>query len=654
MSAIRIHALRLRGTARNYDVAFDHGEPFQDLSLVAGASRTGKTSVLEFIDYCFGDSTHPTQTEFQQHVVAAMLEVSLGGRRHVIVRRLFEETSSVQVHATSLADFARPHAVERRSINPPGDSDSLSSLLLEQVGLAGISVKEAPTNPASARKALSFRNLNWLAYLPSKRLDSHTLLREHRPSGDMQTMRQLLEIVFETADERIQIAEDQIKTISDRVAQLRAEVRAIEAFLDEPLPLTEQLDDQLSAIAAQRDDAVAALQEVDRQMRASADYPVAVREELSDAGREASRLEAELRDMTTLRDRLGPLRAQYGEDLKKLNFLQESGRLLNPLPVLLCPVCLNDLDDPGIAIGACELCGQAVETEDPADRLDVAREIRATSRNLNELTRYFNEVDDRAAQLEPQVLKAQHRERELQSQLDQQAESAVAPFLAQRDNLQRSILALRTDHSELLALHRNASKLTDRQARIERLQAERTRLNGELETLQSARPDRDVVIAGLSARFRALLATFGFPELADATISNNFVPMINGRSYLQESSEGALTLISVAWQLTMFELLVESDGPHPGFLMLDSPQKNLTQRETDDTDAFSDPAIVRRMYAHIAGWLAERPGKAQVIIVDREPPTEFSEAIVAFYSRRADQPPYGLIEDAIPPQAQGL
>src|SRR5687768_14643091 len=83
---IRLHALRLRGTARNYEVVFDRQGRHPDLAIVAGASRTGKTSVLEFVDYCLGDTRHPAQPEFEEHVVAAMLEVSLAGRRHVIVR----------------------------------------------------------------------------------------------------------------------------------------------------------------------------------------------------------------------------------------------------------------------------------------------------------------------------------------------------------------------------------------------------------------------------------------------------------------------------------------------------------------------------------------------------------------------------------------
>jgi hypothetical protein len=655
MAPLRIHALRLRGTSRDYDVVFDRDDPDCDLAIVAGQSRTGKTSVLQFIDYCLGDSRHPTQRQFEQHVIAAMLEVSLNGRRHVIVRRLFEDKATVQIHATSLAQFAQAHAVEKRPVGPPGDPESLSALLLEQVGLDGISVKEAPTDPKSKRKALSFRNVSWLAYLPSRRLDNHTLLHEDRPSSDLHTYRQLLEIVFGVADERVRLAEAQLKETSDKVSRLRSEVRTIESFIDEAPATLDALDQQLAANDAARQQLAAQLAAVETQMRASEDYPSTLRQALQDASEHATRVTIELRDATTLRERLGPLRAQYGEDLKKLNFLQESGRLLNPLPVLLCPVCLNDLDDPHIEAGTCQLCGKTVGDRDhaeEADAVDVSKEIRATRASLSELNKYFAEVDERAQELEQQTRQARQKEATLQRDLDAQAQRAVAPFLAQRDGLQRQQVDLAAQRQRLQGQRQVAAKLAERYTRIGHLQAEQTRLSDALALLQAQRPDRDQVIAELSQRFADLLATFGFPELAGAALDANFAPMIDDAHYSAESSEGALTLISLAWQLTMFERLVETGGEHPGYLLIDSPQKNLTQREDDSHDEFSDPAIVARFYQHITDWLAARPGQAQIIIVDREPPDPYRHAVVKYYSRRAGRPPYGLIEDAVPSESE--
>jgi hypothetical protein len=51
---IRIRRLRLLGASRQYDVGFLADGRVRPLAVVAGPAMTGKTSVLECINYCFG------------------------------------------------------------------------------------------------------------------------------------------------------------------------------------------------------------------------------------------------------------------------------------------------------------------------------------------------------------------------------------------------------------------------------------------------------------------------------------------------------------------------------------------------------------------------------------------------------------------------
>lgn len=91
---------------------------------------------------------------------------------------------------------------------------------------------------------------------------------------------------------------------------------------------------------------------------------------------------------------------------------------------------------------------------------------------------------------------------------------------------------------------------------------------------------------------------------------------------------------------------LEGGYPHPGFLLIDSPQKNLTPADTPGAaDEFRDPAIVQRVWEHIIRWSGEVAGLAQIIVVDNRPPEAARAAIVREYSGRKDQPPYGLIDD---------
>jgi hypothetical protein len=65
-----------------------------------------------------------------------------------------------------------------------------------------------------------------------------------------------------------------------------------------------------------------------------------------------------------------------------------------------------------------------------------------------------------------------------------------------------------------------------------------------------------------------LPAAFGFPKLDEPEppiINNRFVPYVRGNRYTDIGSTGALTLISLAWELAIFERAVEQGDPHPGF-----------------------------------------------------------------------------------------
>jgi hypothetical protein len=118
---------------------------------------------------------------------------------------------------------------------------------------------------------------------------------------------------------------------------------------------------------------------------------------------------------------------------------------------------------------------------------------------------------------------------------------------------------------------------------------------------------------------------------------------MRGSDYTNASS-GGRTLISLAWILAIFEIAWESGAAHPGFLMIDSPQKNLGQGGDRDTE-FADSVAVSDVYHHVQSWLAGPGVGSQIIIVDNAPPAVAEPDVVVRFSRRAETPPYGLISD---------
>ena len=59
MSGIRVRRLLLRGVSKDYEVGSLADGGVRPLSVIAGEISTGKTSVLELIDYHLGASRHP-------------------------------------------------------------------------------------------------------------------------------------------------------------------------------------------------------------------------------------------------------------------------------------------------------------------------------------------------------------------------------------------------------------------------------------------------------------------------------------------------------------------------------------------------------------------------------------------------------------------
>jgi DNA repair exonuclease SbcCD ATPase subunit len=668
---IRVLRLRLKGVDRDYEVDFRDSEDEgpRSLSVVAGAFSTGKSSVLEFIAYCLGAASHPQHPEILRKVRSALLEVELSGQPHVIERAVGEPSTAAFVRPGRLGDIEIP-PVEKRVIKPAGDPGSLSSLLLSYCGLEGVELREAPTQTESATDPLSIRDLLWLCFMPNERLDDKHLLFE---SSQMKALklRQVVDVVFGVHDDKAVELGRRVKELETRLGRARTEYATTQAFLDEQ-ELGTRIQVELARDEAERASTGAdrALTDLDHQIRAASTFATDLRTRHRDAARRAQQAAALRRDRETQLRRFIPLRAQYADDITKLTMLAEARVLFDPLQVKVCPACLTTLREaPHIAGGHCTLCTSEITEHEAGQpntgntrhgstpaistgsdgamteaKFDVSSELRATKARLAEITQYVEELDAELGQLRASSEEADTEEAELARAVDAATNEAVSPFLSQRDDVMRS----RQTAAANLERARTAIKMLDsldrRAAAVGRLETSLKALRGELEHA-TTQPDRNEVVHRISERYARILTGWRYPKLEHAFVDNHLVPHMRGSSYTHASS-GGRTLISLAWILSIFEIAWETGSAHPGFLMIDSPQKNLGQGGDRDAE-FADSVAVADFYKHLHDWLGGPGQGAQVLVVDNAPPASVDDDIVVRFSRRADQPPYGLIEDEV-------
>jgi hypothetical protein len=669
---IRVTRLRLRGVDRDYEIDFRDSSPGshpRSLSVIAGAFSTGKSSILEFIAYCLGGRDHPQHPEILRRVRSASLEVELGGQAHVIERAVGEASTAAFVRPGRLGEADAPPA-ERRVINPPGDPASLSSLLLSYCGLEGVELREAPTQAESGTDPLSIRDLLWLCYMPNERLDDKNLLFESAHMKRLK-LRQVIDVVFGVHDDKAVELGRRVKEMEARLGRARAEYATTQSFLDEQeLGTRVQAELNRSEAESATAEAERALADLDNQIRAASTFASDLRTRHREAARHAQQAAALLRDRETQLRRFIPLRAQYADDITKLTMLAEARRLFDPLRVKVCPACLTTLRDaPHVSGGHCTLCDSQIP-EQPAyqpggertlnggtpviagspdggileAKFDVSFELRATKGRLAEITQYVEELDAGLGRLRTSCEEANAAEARLAREVDAATSDAVSPFLSQRDDLMRRQQTAAAD----LERARTAIKMLDglerRGATVARLEASLRALRAELEQF-TAQPDRNDVIHRISQRYAAILTAWQYPKFDRAFVDSKLVPHMRGTSYAHASS-GGRTLISLAWILAIFEIAWETGSAHPGFLMIDSPQKNLGQGGDRDAE-FADSVAVADFYKHLHDWLNGAGHGAQILVVDNAPPPSADDDVVIRFSRRADQPPYGLIDDEV-------
>ena len=261
------------------------------------------------------------------------------------------------------------------------------------------------------------------------------------------------------------------------------------------------------------------------------------------------------------------------------------------------------------------------------------------------LDSYWLELSESVPALQQVSATADATEATLAAQVDRAAAGKVTPYVAARENLltRRQGALVRRDRAN--AGLKQWRSVEVRQRRVEQLTGELAELRAQSRGQQSNRPDRSAVISGLSARFRQILDDFGYPKHNDTgSIDEALVPHVRMRSYLSASSGGQV-LLSLAWILAIFELAYEQGMHHPGFLLIDTPQKNLGGKAATNDQEFADVRLVERFYRHIINWLDGDGRGAQMIIVDNTPPPIAEPYVAVEFTRNPDLGRFGLIDN---------
>jgi predicted nuclease with TOPRIM domain len=581
------------------------------LNVLYGASNTGKSFIVEAIDFMLGGK--PPLRDIPERVgydlVLLGLE-NLDGEAFTLWRSMdgggFRLYDGLQ-QTPPAANVTSKQLDEQHSDK---NDTNLSSFLL---GLCGLGAKRVRKNSRNETNSLSFRNIARLMIVNETEItQQNSPLFDGNPIANTPNLATFKLLLTGTDDSALVAANKREPEELSREAQLQLLDQLLDDYRDRLKELVKnpkELSDQLEKLDASLRQHAEQVNTTEAAFQEAAGKRRELRKKLEESRERRDEVEA-LLERFTLLDK------HYVSDIKRLCAIEEGGTLFNVLGSASCPLC-------GAAPthhSADAECDGNIDAVVQAARKEIAKiEILR-----NELASTVTNLQREAASFDsklPAVVK------ELTG-ISNSVDRLISPKLSKLRSSYSEFADKRAEVREALALYATVQDMERRRADLEK--------GGDDEksgTLANA--DIPTTVAHSFAKtVETILTGWHFPYFDSKT--RDLVIAGKSRSAF---GKGLRAITHAAFTLGLLHFCRTRQTPHTGFVVLDSPL--LAYREPDGTeDDLTGTDLQEQFYA----YLEALPSDTQVIVVENtDPPASImSRERSLMFSKNPHHGRYGL------------
>lgn len=652
-----INKLVLVGRRKNYEIPFAQG-----VNIIYGDSATGKSSVLECINYLLGSSKIIIDREIETSVRFIMMEVAMNDRLYVIRRDIFLPNEPIEVFVCGLdgieQNFPRRLAANFKLTEEP--DGYFSDFMLDALRLPRVKVRQSPSKADSEMVRLSFRDVLKFCYLKQDDVGSKGLLGGGNYAVESKN-RETFKYIFNLLDTNITDVQEELSAFTAKQKRLVNKYQTVSEFLRETEFESEQaLTDAEADLATQHAAVATQLAELNTRMTADNTAYRFLRDKLAEFNDLIRLNESDRAASERAIDRYVRLKHDYQGDVAKLRSVRTARSVIgNPQETFACPLCASAVEMETV---------RRAYVIDESDR--AAQEINVLMKRNRDLDTLIDAERDKQVQLaisHKMYVDDRDKARQL---LDENSAQMITPYLTQRDGLSAELAKLDEKRRQIV----HAIKVRNQQksifTEIASLDEAIHNLQEKLDRLKAAAPSLDGVLSELGDLLARYLRFVKIKDPSGIAIGRRtFLPLLRNRDYRDITSGGLRTILSIGFYVNLLEMCTSENSPFatdpnlPAFLMIDTVGKYLgktqdqyqeTSAKEDEKEEVSDPGKYLNMYTYMFN-VAERAHTAniacQIILVDNDVPPKIrmhhADAIRAhFSSEGADGLPRGLIDDA--------
>ncbi|MGX1346859.1 TolA-binding protein [Bradyrhizobium elkanii] len=561
-------------------------------NVVYGASDTGKSFILDSIDYMLGGRGPLRDFPEREGYDRVLLGLASTSGESFTLQRSTAGGGFLKVEGLHETDFPQQGASELREAHDDRKDDNLSRYLLKTIGLVDRRIRR---NKLNETNSLSFRNLARLAIV-----DEEEIIQKRSPLSDgnlvadtpnTATFKLLLTGVDDSSLTPIRSSPQehsragQLELLGQLIADNQAKIRNLSGP-------PKQLEDQD--------------QKLEESMRGRLQALVAHENEYKDAStrrREARRKLEEanerLTEVSVLLDRFDLLGKHYQSDVERLEGIREGGTLFSALSDGVCPLCGAEAQHQH----------RSADCEGNADQV-----VRAAEAELRKIDLLQEDLTKTVRQLNTELRNLQRRLPKLESdefQLSTRIREELAPNLRAMRTSYSELAEKRGEVREALGLYVTLKDLEDRRATLEREEAEASGGNTPDAGLPAASLDKFATVV------QHILQSWHFPNAERVHFDQKARDLVIGGKNRTSFGKGLRAITQSAFTIALLQYCKEQATPHPGFALLDSPLLSYKEPDGDDDD-LRHTDLKTRFYE----YLKQLGSDQQVIIIENTDPPD--------------------------------
>jgi AAA domain len=582
-----------------------------DLTVLAGPTGVGKTTLLELVKYGLGCDGKLAPVALD-HVNDVTVETTIGSSRLRITRSI-DQRKRATARVTDLITGERlpDHHVD-------AGQPSLNTLLMTALDLPDDMRAAARTGGSSNVGArISFADVFSFLYVPQS--DINRDIANSQESYREPKRKAVFELLFGLTNPRVLMMRSDLNAFNAMITAAETEYQTVLDFLRDSSTTSRAEAEQAMAAAAVGQAAAEAEHTVlregidpvtDRDTLALRDLLTEAERALADARATVTALARQQADYTSERRRVQT-------DLDRFHRMRDAGERLANIEFTVCPRCLQSLTQRPVPDGSCRVCLQP----DPVTAAAVGDtdlyEARQLADPLAEMDDQVHALSGQLAAAAQAVTDREQLVKDLSADLDARTAARITPRLQAFSDAAQRLATARARQQQLELVLRQWDRADDIGAAADRLRAERESLRAELASAEAnLNSRREEILASLTAEFQDTVTALGIPGVQTATIHpTNYLPLLNGRPFATFSRGGGIiTAAQVAyWTSLLAVALRRGDTRYPALLIIDSPRLALNAAE--DLSA----ALYRRLVT-----LADAsPGQVQFLIADNQLPAHY-------------------------------